>query len=401
MKKIYLFSILFGTLVSCTHQEQELSLFQENHEAITNDNLVSIDEACNLAANAIQEAFETTTRSDKQVADIESFNFPTRSDDESNLFGFYIINYENEGGYALVSADRRRTPVYALSDTGSLHLSDTLRNKGLSWYLNEHLNNPEAFATLPVTPTPTPNPMDSTIGNFTGTKTSRTVIQRPLLPVITRNMDQFYPNNAFCEPIDGNLPPVGCLPLAVGVTMSYYKWPTSIEGYDLDWDNMYTDNWNKGWPNLFEVLGRKEYLNASYGLYETSAYIYNLPRTFEKAGYTKPTYEKFKSSKAQSELKAKNPVICFGYDIDTNIGHAFILDGMFYEITCYYQNGMANIISNNEFYHCIWGDSRNTSGYYLYSNQLGGTAVEYDKFTRNDEPIYGNLGIAYGYRVNN
>ncbi|MBD5231573.1 MAG: hypothetical protein HDS66_05430 [Bacteroidales bacterium] len=37
---------------------------------------------------------------------------------------FYLINFEDEQGFALMSADRRTLPVYALSETGSLTEED-------------------------------------------------------------------------------------------------------------------------------------------------------------------------------------------------------------------------------------------------------------------------------------
>ena len=61
-----------------------------------------------------------------------------------------------------VSADKRRVPVLALSDEGSMHLADTTNIPGLSWYLNDHLTAMDVSGSI-LNPS---IPIDTTLHQF-------------------------------------------------------------------------------------------------------------------------------------------------------------------------------------------------------------------------------------------
>ena len=46
----------------------------------------------------------------------------------------YLVNYADDAGFALLSADSRLRPIYAISDEGSMSFSDTTYNKGLALF---------------------------------------------------------------------------------------------------------------------------------------------------------------------------------------------------------------------------------------------------------------------------
>jgi hypothetical protein len=148
----------------------------------------------------------------------------------------------------MLSADRRRPAVLALSDEGSMHLSDTTYNDGLNWYINEALSS---FGSTIVKPDTT---IHSTYPNEPYTTTT-TVYSERLLTGFLSTFSQRYPYNIYCYTDSAEQAVVGCTPLAVGTVMGYYKWPESYESYTFDWTSMYSSSMNTMWARLFEILG--------------------------------------------------------------------------------------------------------------------------------------------------
>lgn len=48
----------------------------------------------------------------------------------------YVFNFENEEGFALISGDRRTTPVLAITESGSLNPDEPVDNPGLALFLS-------------------------------------------------------------------------------------------------------------------------------------------------------------------------------------------------------------------------------------------------------------------------
>lgn len=197
---------------------------------------------------------------------------------------------------------------------------------------------------------------------------------------------------------------VGSLPLATGLIMSNYRRPLMVDDYTLNWDAMLSVENQEGWAYLFEMLGRPAYLNAYYDSDDgIKCGTLGVEPTFEKLGYATPKYsESFKTNTVYDELWKGHPIMCMGSENynGKGYGHEWVIDGSYELWTLYYCEGAAqNITDIGYYYHCIWGNSRNTSGYYLYGNSLGGKAEEYDVFTRNEEPVYEDLTFFYNFRL--
>lgn len=218
-KLIYLAASLVA--VSCTSVSEP-----ENPSQVQSPQnyLVPVEDALATADKAFNEFYgQKASRSEKEVEGIEFFGKRTRGSD-SDAYGFYIINYEDDG-FAMISADkRRRQSVYGISDEGSMHLSDTLTNKGLSWYLNDYVASTDDYEHQP-TPIDTAeyHPIFNTI--------TEKVVVEPLLKGFMAKFSQHYPFNNNCPILsDVEHAVVGCVPLAVGTIMGYYEWPLSKDG---------------------------------------------------------------------------------------------------------------------------------------------------------------------------
>lgn len=130
MSTILLAGILM--LGGCMSEEP----IQPSNESFEDPNFVSLAEALESADTHFGIILKTkNTRGARKVKSTEFLNSSTRNSG-SNYYGFYIVNYDN--GFALLSADKRRNPVYAISDEGAFELADTSKNDGLKWYVSSY-----------------------------------------------------------------------------------------------------------------------------------------------------------------------------------------------------------------------------------------------------------------------
>lgn len=384
-----------ATMVIASCASNEPAPTDSQNKTTHDQNLISLEEALQNAEEEFALVFGSQTRSGREVVSAERLTSKTRTSEE-DFNGFYIINYDK--GFAMLSADRRTTPVYAISDEGSLSLADTIDNKGLSWYINDFAMNSVHLPDLPVHP-------DTTIHKFEPPKPSqktKTVICEPMLKSFLAQMHQDNPYNKLCPVINSVRPKVGSVPLAVGTAMAIHKWPTSFGGYSFNWNSMCNNATHDSWARLFELLGRKENLNASYGVNITIAPASNIVTTLNRMGYKNAAYAKFNKSTIDNELTKKHPVICGGTRTDNPIDHEWIIDGG-YNISYANNIGEGSSYIYRYYYRCVWGNGSNGNGYFLFnsnSDRLGGTSYDDNENTTGTTTDYKNLHMVYGFIPN-
>lgn len=365
-------------------------------------NLISLDEVLQNAENHFKNFF-TNTRSSKSVKSVEIKGRLTRSAENSALYGYYLVNYGEDNGFALLSADRRRRPVIAISNNGAMHFSDTLYNIGLRWYLKDALERIDSLAMTEGFEVGGKPGLDSTYYaelepwiNQSGKK----VHSEPLLKSLTK-FHQGSPYNKYCFTLSGEQAVVGCTALAVGTVMGYNKWPLSYIGYTFNWNTMYSNFRHDNWSRLFEVIGRSQNLNSSYGTTSTGAAPSRIPLTFTNMGYKGCNGAAFSSSIVDSELEAGQPVICSGYLKDNQGGHSWVIDGGYTTWTNQVVTEKPGLYYES-YYHCVWGWGGSSDGYFLYeSGKLGGRPKDADLYPYISEcNVFGSLYINYGQRPN-
>ena len=230
MKRIFS-SILLPigiVLTSCTSEEPLINESVDSFQ-VTDSYFIPIDEALANAEIMFARIGVKSTRASGRIKSIERFKTSTRSD-ISSTHGLYIVNYENECGFALLAADRRLSPVYALSEEGSLSLADTINNPGLNWYINGVLPSLMNDIVAPIDTTALPIfPIEKPWSYYEK-------YSDPLLKGFMAKFHQYGPYYNYIQEIDNNHCPVGCLPLAIGTVVGYYEWPQTIENYIFPWD---------------------------------------------------------------------------------------------------------------------------------------------------------------------
>ena len=131
--------------------------------------------------------------------------------------------------------------------------------------------------------------------------------------------------------------PVGCVAVAVGQIMAYYKRPAIFNGRIMHWDQMTTNpiitslspQGKEDVQHLLADLGESTYLKMNYKCGSSGAFDENACETFKKLGYIHATLSD--RYDIEKDLLAKRPVYIGGFDKTKEnrprIGHAWVIDG--------------------------------------------------------------------------
>lgn len=368
MKKLFYIALASLFWTSCSPSEP-MAIDDQTGKSVDKQVKVSIhaiseEEAIEIA-NENMACLNPATRSNKKrVKSVHKIlnrtnTVKTRAVNTVEV-GYYLINYENEGGFAVVADDDRVRPLHAISDSGCLHISDTINNKGLAQFFSSLVSVVDT--TLIVGPLkPWVDPIKPSISK---------VIVKPILTESVRGWHQDYPFNKYCE---NNV--VCCVALSCGMVMSAFEWPASYSIYSFNWTDIKTNHFNDGLAHLLRELGKPKNLNVQYGPDASSAIFDDCIRTFVNFGYEHPKIGSFSLGTVINYLENGQPVLIDGrVDGDYTDGHTWVLDGL------YMVEGHLGAIVNpgdtgyvkEYFPHCVWGAGGSANGYYsFYGSSVG------------------------------
>ena len=373
-KKFLTFAAVALVLAACSSEEPIAPPMVENDAMGANPYRVSLTDALKNADALLGELGEgeTTRSAERKVESVEYYSRPgTRALGGDTLL--YLVNYADDAGFALLSADSRLRPIYAISDEGSMSFSDTTYNKGLALFARGVEADVVGF---PDNPLPF-NPSDSSIYNpiipdFGGTYIKSKVA--PLLTPSVREWGQGNPYNLECPFLTGGRAKVGCSALAIGQIMSYYNWPQSYNGVPFYWDYMKRGLYNTGVMYLLAFLGEENNLNMQYGVLESISFMEDrLEDTFENFGYVSPgemyAFSSFSVryilDKTVDGRQGGGPVLVSGNSNTGTIGHAWVIDGYIqYESKGSLVSG--GYLLHDVLLHCVWGWDGKSNGYFWW-----------------------------------
>lgn len=396
MKKsiLTILSIITLILASCTSEEP---LNANHHENLPQESyFVPIPEALSKA-NSLMNALDAkspstrSSSSSRSVESIDVFKSKTLTRSETSILPdtlFYIINYTDNSGFAIVSADRRTRSIYAISTDGDFNIKDTVFNKSLAHFFE----NMEADMHHSISKVRPYQPIDTIInpGTDIGTKTENIV--GPYLSKSQADWNQKYPFNKFCFDSNGKSALVGCVAVAAGQIMSYYRHPDNYNSHEYNWDLINSDHFCNELAYLLSDLGREENLDMYYSPTSSSASLNRLDPTFYNMGYEHCGYGTYFTHEAIKKYLKSGPVYFSGYRYDndgTSSGHAFVCDGYIeYLTTVAYPD-------TDILYHCIWGWKGHGNGYYYWTDGFDlNNPIKLDP----DEPT-GSIDRFYNHRL--
>ena len=218
---------------------------------------ISRDEALALAQDFMQGKVVVPVQASSNKA-------PVRGG--ANNESYYIFNAADNGGYAIIAADDRISPVLGFSNQGNIDLDNMPENMA-SWldYYNYEINSLKSDADI-VLDTP--------------------VSRNEVKPMLDNYWRQTDPYNLLCPVYDGIQCPVGCVALAMAQIMYYHKWPVGVVDSIPSYINWCNSQLVEGLPattfkwNLIKPLHRTEETGESlYAVAETfNQYVKNIYR---------------------------------------------------------------------------------------------------------------------------
>ena len=409
-----------STLFACTQDSIDNLSVQTEEETEAMNELPkrrTYEEALAVAQDAIGLLGENcTTRSGKprsiNTADVQYIvnTSSTRSTEEPDTL-MYVFNYEDNAGFAVVSANRATEELIAVTEQGNYVTGEETGNGGFDLYMDMA----EEYVTMAAEPLPWVDGDDGMV-QFAETKTeqTRTIIDWRT-PLIDVKWGQGNPYNTYCKNSSNVIIDAGCLVTAVAQVLSYYKYPSSIK---LDFDNYNTTlslDWNTINTHVKSVCGSTctashdvigkvfrqigEELGIKYKEGKSGNDGSKIRSTFSTLGYKTDSKQEYNFNKITESLSNHHPVFITAFPKSSNEGHAWLIDGFKTVRTTttdyikYINSHVWEVIGEYSFItdynHFNWGWNGYYNGYfsskvfnpsqgYQYDGLSGGHDVSYD-----------------------
>lgn len=288
-------------------------------------------------ALAAREALSPATRSEAVAVRsvLRHSTMEVKAAEETADPSFYVVNFEREGGFAIVAADRRQTAtVYAISDEGSLPDPTSLAEDSPLNLIYARIGELAAAAT-------DIRPQDAVV--VTSWKTIKTVG-----PYVKVSWGMSYPyrqspfNVALCQ------------------IMSYHQWPSTYR-----------------WGVINQYLGKLLQPSADPTLTAAAAQLFksveekiqgtgSTEKAFAKMGYFCDAETQYKMSTVYDQIDLKRPVYAFGQARVGCIVYAYpwVMDGYLLQSR---STSAFPGIETRTLIHCNLGNDGYGNGYYLSS----------------------------------
>ena len=382
---------------------------------------VSLNEALNHADRYLEAIEGVRTRHARIPASVEILggNIPTRSSQSSDTL-LYVVNYANDQGFAVLAADDRLMPVYAISETGRLNMSDTTFNQGLATFFDLARSEAELITSqadgFGIGDFP-PYVPDSTLvvdtTSFDIDDSLRKVVIGPFLKGNAPLWKQSYPFSSLIPTINGQYVQSGCTAIAIAQALCILKMPYNsalYPEYTINWDvamNFPKLAEDGGLPRLIEVLGRPENLNLKYGTSSTSTQEdinLSIVRTMNNFNLNaqfsfRPNHVTnfWSNERVENSILKGYPVLINSYvkkyanenrtGNTSEDGHFWLIDGMLYTPGCR-QIPDPDYGIQDQLFHCVWGWGGLSNGYFTIRKRiLDGESRQPDKGTYGNKII--------------
>ena len=416
MKKFFLILAAFITAVSCKENPDAPSISSENNDSDSRY-VMTLNEAQELLEQILNDMSAETKSGQPTAKRTVCYAYSTGSPSETKAGEeaepyVHIFNFDDNGGFAIMSADKRVPPLLALTFDGELAPDTEVSNPGLINFLA----NAERYYKSKTS--------GIGLGDIGG------IVVFPGETIRYSHVDKFIydmnyghcqvrwgqraPYNKYCPYIDGKPTLTGCVTTAVAQLMSVYRYPASYNGHTFNWSlmNSLTD---KYLPNpdleaesqvarLMQQLGLSSNLDVDYGTNSSPAPSENIPRTLENFGYSNGgRFVDYSTTEVVNELSAGYYVLISGFSYRTTTkstilgipvndsygyssGHQWLAHGLMKEkhtvdtYVCVDTNEFRYVstdVKNYWYILCNMGWNGDDDGYYLS-----------EVFDTNDGPEY-------------
>lgn len=324
----------------------------------------------------------------------------------------YIINYSNNDGFAILSADKRLNPIYAIADKGNLNWDDTVENRGLAEF---HKMMQASISSRIVGVENVDTPRRWIPENVSFKLKAEDKVLALLWPNVLQ-WNQHEPYNIFCFDKQGRRALAGCVPISVVQAMSFFDTPSSWDGERLIWRSIKKGNDNEVLARLIRKLGNKDLLDVEYGTVwngGSSAYTSNVKRTLEAMGYVCGSYGNFTDGLCRERLKGsikdpknRGPFLMSALPEGESYGHSWVIDGYIRNSIYIHRNEDSDPDNyylwdyDYTLFHCVWGWSNGQSnGYFYWDVNLRNFSGSADAVGSADDKNRTDIGYNFNQRV--
>lgn len=421
MKRFSLILMLALTLCACAN-EDDYNLPNDS-EAVESFSITP-DEAAGIAldfATAMREGEQTRTGANEvlsvhNVQPLRNGNITTRSEISGTEISIdtllYVVNFSDEQGFALVAADKRTTPIYAIADSGSLDFDNlgSEENIGFLLFLEgavgkivQDVNTNDAIETR-------------------ATTNGWTIIEKYPAMLKTK-WNQTAPYNMYCP----NNRYTGCTVTATAQILSYYQTIGSVSWSDngssgsatLNWSRIISDceknagklNTTSYYASSSEVAHLMRYLGVAMDAdYDADGTGVNKKKPInwmnDWGGLNATKLADYSASPVINAIKNNKLVYArgnsgrkkfLGITVSYTGGHAWVYDG-------YVSASSGGTTSN--LLHCNWGWGGYQDGYYIsgaFNSDAGAEIYDWEVTRSNedatDEGSDGNFQYNLEYSI--
>lgn len=354
----------------------------------------------------------STRTSSHSVASVSLMGALTKTRASEADTTFYVVNFK-DGGYSVVAAEKDlENHVYVYSETGTVtypmhpvmedYLVKVAEEIPTAPKRNSSGNSTNGIARKPTNPDTLV--LAEGIVEIFGVRyiTRAGSSHNSKGPLVKTKWGQEDPYNYFCPSIYGGTKALaGCVPVAIGQICGYHNWPTQLDGYTFNWNEMLstptkadiTDSGAYDTAKLLRILGDKS--KVIYGILESGTTTENAIECLKEIGYPNVKIVSYSTSICLSHLTNYGPLYMRGNLNEDCInspipfeheGHAWVVDG--YDSCSYYIDYYRE--DNGEFFRRDYGDGYtylhfnlgwdgNGDGFYLMSG--AGTSANQNKFS--------------------
>ncbi len=379
----------------------------------------SVEDAMNIAQSAICMIEDVSTRSTGRVVDASNLQYvvaPATKGNAGNDTLLYIVNFANEEGFAVISANKNAEGLLAVIEKGSYQEGklNYAENKGFTDFM-EWAKEYNRMANI--------NAMSE--GGVNALVERKTVVDTLSSQRINTKVEVQWGQTG----IEGTYAPnktAGCSNTAMAQIMSYFCFPLTIA---ITYDGATINSQTLDWTAMKEhkITHYKQTCPASVDAHEaiaqlhrqlgelnksdymliggTATYASNVRESFVKLGYQASELITYKDESLYQTLSDGKLIYMRGEDEDAG-GHAWVVDGDFkYTIhttewirrsgeriwTLFYDYG--NI--TREYIHINWGWDGTCNGLFYLGRFSPSSGYNYDNSGNNSQPYEFTEEVAY------
>lgn len=385
---------VFGLAISLTTMvggcASEIEDMPQNpeKEPVLISSALTLEEALERATPYLDAFGEKETRGESRTIK-SSTMLHILSDEETRSENLptdvYVVNFEDESGFAILGADTRMEPIYGYSDEGSIEI--TPDGTGVdNFYINDILpgiiraeNNQSNIDQS--SPTGTNGSGDIGIGGGTILPPPLIVKNVVVSPMVPNPISKNWITDLQYE-YDGKNYYLDNASVVISQIMSIFAYPKSFNNLNIDWRPLRKGN-SADQSKVFHIAQHLARPASSSNWFPKDIII----ETLSNLGYNTPNQEYFGTLKVCNILKSGEPVIVIGVHNVTSgmrtnsmkrilpnhqiyYSYYWLIDGYF---SGYKQAGTTINENPKKYFHCVWGKMQgdkpiSSNGYFYFKD---------------------------------